>query len=86
MSICEQLELPVDSRERVLYTVKATQYHNDSGNVAIIGDSAHATYPSPGGGLNSGLEDVMCVIDCLCKQDELRKMALIKYSEQRVPV
>ena len=80
-SICEQLELPVDSRERVLYTVKATQYHNDSGNVAIIGDSAHATYYSLGGGLNSGLDDVTCIIDCLCKHGKLKKTALIEYSE-----
>ena len=85
-SVCEKLVLTENSRERVLYTVKATKYYNSSGNVAIIGNSAHATYPSLSGGFNTGLEDVTCIIDCICKHNCFTKRALMEYSEQRAPV
>lgn len=86
-SVYEQLELLQDSRERVIYTVNEAQYHNDLGNVAIIGDSAHACYPSLGGGYNSGLEDVTYICDCICNNNESNKTgALLQYSKQRAPV
>lgn len=81
-SLVEKLELPVSgSRERVIYTVKAERYHNGEGNVAILGDAAHATYPSLGGGYNTGLQDVETLVDCV-----LHGKSLSEYSKQRVPV
>jgi len=83
--ICENLELGEDSHGRTLLTVKATQYHNDAGNVVILGDAAHATFPSLSGGFQTGLQDVYVLLDCLCKC-KTKEEALVEFSKQRVAI
>jgi len=85
-SICERLQLPEKPRERVIYTVKTTQYHNDVGNIAILGDAAHSTYPSLAAGYNTGLQDVGTLIDCIRQHNKPAKEVLSDCSNQRVPV
>lgn len=84
--IHDKLKLGETNRERVIYTVKATQYHNDAGNVAILGDAAHATFPSLGAGYNTGLQDVETLVDLLCENKGSKLDVLAAYSKQRVPV
>ena len=66
--------------------MKTTQYHNGAGNIAILGDAAHATFPSIGGGLNTGLQDVETLVDCICQCNRSSSENLSEYSKQRVPV
>jgi len=84
-SICEKVELGDDSHGKTLLTVKATRYHNDAGNVVILGDAAHATFPSLSAGYQTGLQDVDVLLGCLynCKT---KKDALVEFSKQRVAI
>ena len=84
-TICEKLELGEDARGRAIYTVKATRYHNDEGNIVILGDAAHATFPSLSRGYQMGLQDVETLVDCL-DISKTRKEALVEFSKQRVPI
>lgn len=84
--IRDKLNLGESNRPRVVYTVKATQYHNDVGNVAILGDAAHATFFSLGAGYNTGLQDVEKLVDLLCENKGSKLDILTAYSKQRVPI
>lgn len=55
------------------------------GRVVLIGDAAHAIYPSYGQGANAGFEDCDVLDECLQQYDEDWPRAIAEYERRRKP-
>ena len=55
------------------------------GKVALMGDSAHATVPFYGQGMNSGFEDCTVLNDLMIKHNENWEAVFNEYNETRKP-
>lgn len=53
--------------------------------VSLIGDAAHAIYPSYGQGANAGFEDCVTLDECLDEHGEDWKTVLTEYEKRRKP-
>ncbi|WP_426338174.1 FAD-dependent oxidoreductase [Pseudoduganella sp. S-14] len=86
-------KLPPPSREELveqflalpsndLINVRSSTFHY-KGNVLLIGDSAHATAPFLGQGMNMALEDVQVFVGLLDKHGNALELALPEFTRQR---
>ncbi|MBX3364934.1 MAG: FAD-dependent monooxygenase [Phycisphaeraceae bacterium] len=55
------------------------------GNLAILGDAAHAIVPFYGQGMNAAFEDVRVLAECLAHASRDRKAALDEFQRRRKP-
>lgn len=69
--------------ESSLVTIKCHPWVK--GNVALIGDAAHAVVPFYGQGMNCGFEDCRVLMDCLTASDHDWPTALELYQQYRKP-
>lgn len=85
--------LPPDCREKLLeqffalpsndlINVRSSTFHYKS-NVLLIGDSAHATAPFLGQGMNMALEDVQVMVELLERHGEDIGQAMAEFTERR---
>ncbi len=70
--------------ESSLVTVKCSPWTRN-GNIALIGDAAHALVPFYGQGMNCGFEDCRVLIDCLQHTGDDWERALQLYEYHRKP-
>lgn len=64
--------------------VHCSTYHSMSSKIIIVGDSAHATSPSIGMGMNTALRDAQKFYELLIKHEDDLDTVLPAFSEERV--
>lgn len=72
-----------ENPQGILGTVRANPWYF-SDRICLLGDAAHAIVPFFGQGMNSGFEDVTCLMDCLSQNESIEE-AFKKYSEIQKP-
>jgi len=73
-----------ENPQGILGTVRANPW-NFSDRICLLGDAAHAVVPFFGQGMNSGFEDVTCLMDCIERSDGNWKIAFDSYSAEQKP-
>ena len=75
----------VNQRWNLTGQVHCNRYHSSECAIVLVGDSAHATSPSIGMGMNTALRDAQKLNELLDEYDDDLSRVLPRYSVDRVP-